>query len=239
MYDENFTLQITTPIVRLWFRIFYNFTPLFSGIQIFRISLNPGLFLWKIAMRKRSGLLLLLVFCFGFGLFAQNDSTLAPGFRRNSIKWNMTPFLLWSRKDINISYERVLKPYRSFSVNVGYFELPVSGLFDNLYISKTGHKSGLTVSGDYRYYFKKRNRRSAPDGLYWGPYGSFHYTKFGSDVDVINNDLVEGSFHTNVNLSIMSTGVEMGYQFVIKERLTIDLLFIGPFQSLFIVVIFA
>jgi len=176
---------------------------------------------------------LLLIFCFSFGLFAQNDSTLAPGYKRNVVKWNMTPFLLWSSKDINISYERILKPYRSFSVNVGYFELPISGLFDNLYVSRTGYKGGFTISGDYRYYFKKRNRRSAPDGLYWGPYGSFHYTKLSSDVEVINNDQVEGSFHADVSLSIFSAGVEMGYQFVIKERLTIDLVFIGHSFSVY------
>ncbi len=178
-------------------------------------------------------MILALLFCFVSGLSAQNDSTLAPGYKRNVIKWNMTPFILWSSKDINISYERVLKPYRSFSVNAGYFELPVSGLFDSLFFSKSGYRSGYSISGDYRFYFKSRNRKSAPDGIYWGPYGSYHYTRFGSDVEVLRNDLINGSFQTDISFSIFSAGIELGYQFVIAKRLTIDLIFMGPSVSFY------
>jgi hypothetical protein len=184
-------------------------------------------------MKIKGGLLLLLFLCIGSGLFAQNDSTFAPGYKRNIVKWNMTPFILWSSRDINISYERILKPYRSFSVNLGYFELSVSGLFDSLFISNSKYKGGFTISGDYRFYFKNRNRRTAPDGLYWGPYGSYHYTSFGSNVDVIKNDLINGSFRTDISLSIFSAGVELGYQFVIKKRLTVDLVFMGPAISFY------
>ena len=95
-------------------------------------------------------------------------------YKKNVIRWNITPFLLWSSKNINIGYERVTKPYRSFSINAGYFELPqfTKQLFDSLQIKNTSNRGGFTVSGDYRMYFKKRNRRMAPDGLYWGIYGS-------------------------------------------------------------------
>jgi len=97
-------------------------------------------------------------------------------YKKNVIKWNLTPFLLWSYKNINIGYERVVSPYRSFSVNAGYFELPQfsKNLLDSLEIENSTDRSGYTISGDYRFYFKKRNKRMAPDGLYWGPYGSFH-----------------------------------------------------------------
>lgn len=184
-------------------------------------------------MKIKNGLLLLLLLGFGFGLFAQNDSLLGSGWRRNVIKWNMTPYILWSSRDINISYERVLKPYRSFSVNVGYFELPVSGRFDSLYFSQSTDKGGFTFSGDYRFYFKNRNRRLAPDGLYWGVYGSYHSTWFGTTVEVLENNLASGSFHTDVNISILSAGVEIGYQFAIKKRLVVDLIFMGPSLSLY------
>jgi len=88
-------------------------------------------------------------------------------------------------------------------------------------------KGGVTFSGDYRFYFKNRNKRFAPDGLYWAPYGSFHNTCFGSDVQIIKNEIVNGSFLTHVNLSVFSAGIEIGYQFVIKKRLIIDLVFLG------------
>ncbi len=185
-------------------------------------------------IRKSIWLLGLLLLGPGPALLAQSDSSLfAPKYKRNVIKWNMTPYILWSSRDINISYERVLKPYRSFSLNAGYFELPVSGIFSDTLFMVSSYKGGGTLSGDYRFYFKNRNRRFAPDGLYWAPYGSVHYTYFGSDVQILDNGVVNGNFSTNVDISIFSVGVEIGYQFVIKKRLTVDLVFLGPAVSFY------
>ena len=181
-----------------------------------------------------------IIIIFSSGLFAQNesivsinDSIFAPNYKRNTIKWNMTPFFLWSMKNINISYERVLKPYRSFSVNAGYFELPTMGFYDSLNITHSSSRGGFSISGDYRFYFKKRNRNHAPDGLYWGPYGSFHYTQIGNDIEVFEGDLAKGTLQTNADIAIFGAGVELGYQFVIKDRLTIDLIFMGPSFSVY------
>lgn len=186
-------------------------------------------------MKLKNLLLVLLIVVCSSGLLAQdetgfsiNDSILAPDYRRNTIKWNMTPFFLWSKKNINISYERVLRTHRSFSVNAGYFVLPTLGLLDTLNITNSSSKGGFSVSGDYRFYFKKRNTRKAPDGLYWGPYGSFHYTQMGTDIEVFDGDLAKGTLHANADIAIFGAGVELGYQFVIKERLSIDLIFMGP-----------
>ena len=151
-------------------------------------------------------------------------------YKKNIIRWNLTPFLLWSKLDINIGYERVLSPYRSFSVNVGYFELPqfTKQLFDSLQIQNTTRRSGFSVSGDYRFYFKNRNRNMAPDGLYWGVFGSFHNTRFETDITVIDDPSIQGDITFGAKINIFSAGVELGYQFIIKERLSIDLVFMGP-----------
>ncbi len=170
---------------------------------------------------------------FAINSFPQNDSVVPADYRRNTIKWNLTPFVLWSSRNINFSYERVLKPYRAFSVNAGYFVLPSSGIYDSLNIKAARNNWGFTVSGDYRYYFKKRNKGYAPDGLYWGPYGSFHYTGFENDIEVFNGDLAQGSLNLRAEIAIVSAGVEIGYQFVIKEKFTIDLIFIGPSFSVY------
>ena len=157
-------------------------------------------------------------------------------YKKNVIRWNLTPFLLWDKRNINISYERVLSPYRSFSVNAGYFVLPsiVSGLFgDTLNIDRTGKKWGFSVSGDYRFYFKKRNTRMAPDGLYWGVYGSYHHYQFENTITVSGSDLVDGSVTLAANINIFAAGVELGYQFIVKERLAIDLIFMGPSLSMY------
>jgi len=183
-------------------------------------------------MKVKNLLLAGLFVIVSISLFSQTDSTFAPDYKRNVIKWNVTPFVLWSRKNINISYERILKPYRSFSVNAGYFELPSTGIYDSLNIKHTDDRGGFSISGDYRFYFKKRNRKHAPDGLYWGPYGSFHYTQFGSEIEVFDGD-IKSTLITDARIAIFGAGVELGYQFVIKERFTIDLIFMGPSLSVY------
>ncbi len=164
----------------------------------------------------------------------KQDTVLPDGYRRNGIKWNLTPFFLWSPGDINLSYERVLSPYRSFSVNAGRFVLPSTSIYDSLRIVATKNKWGFTFSGDYRYYFKKRNKNYAPDGLFWGPFGSFHYTGFKNDILVFKSDGSQGNLLLNAQLGIVSAGVELGYQFVLDDRLTVDLIFAAPALSLYL-----
>jgi hypothetical protein len=159
--------------------------------------------------------------------------TLPANYKRNIIKWNITPFMLWSYRNINFSYERILTPKRSFSVNAGYFELPSSGIYDSLNIKSANKKFGYSVSGDYRFYMNKRNINPAPDGIYWGVFGSFHRYQFTNDIEVINSPTIEGGLILDGKLNILSLGAELGYQFVIKKRLTIDLIFMGPSLSMY------
>ncbi len=152
--------------------------------------------------------------------------------RRNVIKWNLTP-MIWNTKNINLSYERVTSNHGSFSVNTGYFVLPLGGgsLADSFNIAKTNKNFGFSISGDKRWYFKKRNKGFAPDGLYWGVFGSVHYYEFESRFTVFNPEYAKGNLVLNGNIGIISAGVELGYQFVLKNNLTIDLIFMGPALS--------
>ncbi|RLD78176.1 MAG: hypothetical protein DRJ10_10760 [Bacteroidetes bacterium] len=185
----------------------------------------------------KKGLLIVLTIStifFTFNVQSQNNDELSDTiYKKNVIKWNMTTFILFSSKNINISYERILNPHRSFSINVGYFELPFDGLFDSLFINKTNEKSGFTVSGDYRFYFKERNKKWAPDGLYWGLYSSYHYFQFSNTVSFVNRPDIQGDVKFSGNFNIISTGVELGYQFIIKDKLSIDLVFMGPSLSVY------
>lgn len=152
-------------------------------------------------------------------------------YKRNIIKWNITPFVLWSPKNINLSYERILKPNRSFSLNAGFFELPTADIYDSLDIQSDVKDWGFTVSGDYRYYVTKRNPGSAPDGLYWGPFASYHYYQFENLITVIDNPDIEGDVFLNGRYNVFSGGIQIGYQFIIKEKLSIDMVFLGPSLS--------
>ncbi len=170
---------------------------------------------------------LLFLLNVGFSSFSQNDSALSLKCKPNVVKWNPTP-MIWSGKNINLSYERVIKPNQSFSINAGYFVLPTSGIYDSLKFNISRNNWGFAFSADYRFYFKKRNTRNAPDGLYWSPYTSIHHTGFENRIEIRDENIGQGNIDLNARLSIYSAGVQLGYQFVIKERFTIDLIFIGP-----------
>jgi uncharacterized protein DUF3575 len=167
---------------------------------------------------------------------AQNDTgsissdTIKKHHKKNTLKWNLTP-LIWNTGNVNLSYERATSKHGSFSVNVGYFVLPSAGLFDSLNILKSNKRWGFSVSGDKRWYFKKRNTKSAPDGLYWGLFGSVHYYDFENSFEVTDSEIAKGNLDLTGKFRMFSAGIELGYQFVLKNNITIDLIFIGPSLS--------
>jgi hypothetical protein len=184
-------------------------------------------------MKKLSFLYVLLLVAVSFSAEAQKGYEFPDSvkYKKNVIRWNITPFILWSSNNINFSYERVLKPYRSISVNAGYFVLPslTSGrLLDSLNVTHNNSKSGFNVSGDYRFYFKKLNVSMAPSGLYWGVYGAYYFYQFENTADILDNDVVKSTITFGGKLNIYSAGIELGYQFIIKERLSIDIIFLAP-----------
>ncbi len=168
-----------------------------------------------------------------YNSYAQDSAAFSPDYKRNVVKWNMTPFLIWDYSNINFSYERILSPHKSFSLNAGYFTLPSTGIYDSLNITSDNKKFGFTFSGDYRWYFKKRNKNFAPDGLYWGAYGSYHYYRWENDITVLNSEVAHGKVTLDGKLNILSAGVELGYQFAVGKRWTFDLVFMGPSLSVY------
>lgn len=152
--------------------------------------------------------------------------------RRNVVRLNLTPMLVFGPKSIVLGYERQIKPHQTVSVNAGYIS-PDAFFFDNYgdYVGSKGVSSyGFTIAGDYRRYFKKRNRGFAPDGLYWGGYAA--YTKFSIENKLILSDSLgadnSSSYDLTTRIDIMTIGLELGYQFVIKQRLALDLIMLGP-----------
>lgn len=185
-------------------------------------------------MKTTTLLAIIFLFLFANVSVAQEKyDTLPADYKKNIVKWNMTPYFLWGSPNFNFSYERVLQPYRSFSINAGYFVLPNLLGYNSLNFTNTRKKSGYSFSGDYRLYFKNRNTRNAPDGLYWGPYGSIHHYQFQNDVEVKDSQSVHSSFGLDGKINIMSMGLELGYQFLIKDKFTIDLIFMGPSVSIY------
>jgi len=176
--------------------------------------------------------LVLLVTLVGFSIsaMAQNDSTEVRE-RRNIIRWNVTPMAVIGPKSIVLGYERVLKNGQSISVNVGYLEMAprVNDEGETVQLFGDVKRGGFLVSLDYRFYFKNRNKFPAPDGLYWGPYASIYNLRFDGVSKVFDNTGNQvNTVGINANLNMYNFGIQLGYQFIIKKRFSVDLMLMGP-----------
>lgn len=168
----------------------------------------------------------------GFGqevdtLYIQRDAV-----HKNVIKLNPTPMMLWHKKNVTFSYERVLNPKQSFTVGLGY--LVFNNLLDdtilNVFTNTTREKSGLNFSFEYRFYMNKRNSRTIPDGLFLAPFFSCYLYQFKNGLDII--DTPPGDFATlSGGFYAFNFGGVLGYQFVLWKRMTLDLIMIGPAVS--------
>ena len=139
--------------------------------------------------------------------------------------------LLWSWRNITFSYERILNPRQSFSVELGYLVMPkVSDTVAGLLEITSGKKNGFNLTLEYRFYLTKLNARSIPAGLYIGPYFTNYYYNFHNDFNMLH--VPQDSAGTiNGNYWSFNLGLELGYQFVFWKRWTLDLVMIGPSVS--------
>jgi Protein of unknown function (DUF3575) len=159
----------------------------------------------------------------------KGDTTL----RRNTIKVDITSYWLY-RDALMFSYERVVKsrPNHTWAITAGLQEFPtlVGQLVDTIAVRNENKSSGYKVGGEYRFYLQKENKYGAPHGVYLGPYTSYHRYSNDRSIEVNNNGSIENGTLKS-DLSILNIGVQLGYQFVLNNRWTIDLVFIGPSVS--------
>lgn len=148
---------------------------------------------------------------------------------KNTIRINITNPMLFGDKYNVIGYERVFKNNQSISLGAGRFSFPkiVNINTDSLSVNENSTEKGFTVVTEYRFYLKKENKYSAPRGVYLGPYYSFNYFERNNSWDM-NTVGMTGELQTKIKLNANLVGAQMGYQFVIKNRLSIDLVFMGP-----------
>jgi hypothetical protein len=132
-------------------------------------------------------------------------------------------------RNITFSYERLIKKSKSVSVQLGYLVVPQvieDTLFNSILLNKDSRK-GINIAFDYRVYPFSRNRRPAPDGLYYGGYISFLGTSSenrGKLMDTPEEDIII----LNARMNMINLGFELGYQFIFAKKFSIDLLMFGP-----------
>jgi hypothetical protein len=127
--------------------------------------------------------------------------------------------------DYSLSYERLITPKSTINANFGYLNLewgalPVVSLSDISSDVKLNQiKSGLHSSIDYRFYAgKKDNLR----GIYFAPYVRYWDYKFVMD------DEIDGTiFDINTKVWSIGLGFQMGYQWLVSDKISIDWYFLG------------
>lgn len=148
----------------------------------------------------------------------------------NVLKFNPTPMMLFDElRNITFSYERLIKKDKSVSFQLGYLVVPQvlnDTLFNSVLLNKNS-RSGINISADYRVYPFSRNRRPAPDGLYFGGYLSYVGTSNESQGKLMNAP-EEDNMIFNARMNMLNLGFELGYQFIFSKKFSIDLLMFGP-----------
>ncbi|AZQ62377.1 DUF3575 domain-containing protein [Flammeovirga pectinis] len=153
--------------------------------------------------------------------------------RKNIVRFNITPFILWGGGNYVFGYERRINDHSSVSLNAGYLTFPkiVNLNLGQYGVANDHNNNGFSIAADYRRYFKKRNRGFAPDGLYWGPYITYYRYNLSSNVtlaDSTGQQITASKANFTGSANIINVGVELGYQFIIKKRLAVDLIMVGP-----------
>jgi hypothetical protein len=179
---------------------------------------------------------------FSAATFAQdslkNDEKIAFIPRKNVIRYNPTPNAL-GFKSIIFGYERVVGKHQSFSLNAGFLAFNPSekklarsdSLNTNYGLEQTRDNKGFSIAADYRFYLKKENKYPAQRGIYVGPYVAFYNLESTNTIRKTDDFGADSEAGIQTNILILNFGAELGYQFVIKNRVTIDLILAGPSVS--------
>ncbi|MDH4091213.1 MAG: hypothetical protein OEV74_07195 [Cyclobacteriaceae bacterium] len=148
--------------------------------------------------------------------------------RLNTIKVNLMTSFIYANSGA-ISFERVTKPNESWSATIGYVQFPKLGrLGSGTTVSDKDNRGGYVIGGEYRFYLKKENKFQAPHGVFIGPYTNYFF--FKNDRTLTSADGLSQAV-LDSKITVLNIGFQLGYQFVIKNRWTIDLIFLGPSVS--------
>jgi hypothetical protein len=166
---------------------------------------------------------------FGGSIFCSAQKSDSVQLRRNSIKLNLVSSAIFSNSVV-FSYERVTKPNQSWVLTAGAMRFPTLADFgSSIKVKDETKHTGYVVGGEYRFYLKKENKYPAPHGVYVGPYVTYYY--FGNDRNLEYTSPEDQSVTKallKTELNVLNIGAQLGYQFVIKNRWTIDMVIIGP-----------
>lgn len=180
---------------------------------------------WKLVM----GFTLLFMQC-SF-LFAQSYNDSAQ--RKNVVKFDISSGILYNNA-FNLTFERVIKHNQTLSLTLGSEHLPtlvsLFGDSDSAMTTTRKTASGYKIGLDYRFYLAKENKYRGPHGVYIGPYMAYHNFKNDWNLSLESNTGTQTGV-ANGKFQVFNVGFQAGYQFLINNRWSIDMSFIGASAS--------
>jgi len=158
------------------------------------------------------------------GFTQEQPDTVNVVLRKNVVKFLPIdiPF-----QSISLEYERMIDPKNSLTLGVG---IPMEGqiVTKNLLNSNSKLKelefSTMHVRAAFRYYY---GYHLLPKGFYIEPYFKYQQIKLDGLYQGTNdlNNIYKGDIVGNINT--INLGLQIGVQFLIAKRITLDLYFLG------------
>jgi hypothetical protein len=152
---------------------------------------------------------------------------------KNTVRFNITNPVFLGIKTLVFGYERTIGEHQSISIDAGPLSLPKLSLINlNLNdsfvkVEKGTTEKGYHVSVDYRFYLSTENKFNSPRGIYLAPYYSHNFFE-RTNTWTLSSSQFHGDVSTDFKLTMNCIGGELGYQFVLWNRMAIDLILIGP-----------
>ena len=146
---------------------------------------------------------------------------MAAGAQNNIIKTGLTGAVIG---DFNVGIEKKVTPKSSLHLKAGFLEptsspvVPLETLIPEPY-RMLKVNGGISTSLEYRFYF---SGKAGLRGFYLAPYAR-HFSQSMLFEDVIK----EYALKVEGQLNTYGTGLQMGYQWIIRKTFTIDFFFIG------------
>ena len=171
----------------------------------------------------------ILAFLFLFSLISGPalSRELKDSIFRNAVKLNLAGTVF---RNVSLYYEHYLNEHWSLQMGAGYKvggDIPkFIGLGDFVVTSSSKGISGFSLTPEARYHFRNCDCNDQT-GLYIGAYG--RATRFQGELEF---KYWNGNEYLDIggagSMQEYGIGLQLGYQFTIKKRVIIDLLFMGP-----------
>ncbi len=148
---------------------------------------------------------------------------------KNTVRINLTNPMIFGDRFNVFGYERVIKDYQTASIGIGRFSFPTFSLIDkdSIKMNRNVTDKGFNLSFDYRFYLQKENRHKAPRGVYIGPFYAYNYFSRKNHWE-FNTSGVITTVDTKTTMNMNAIGFQLGYQFIFWNRVTLDLILVGP-----------